>query len=141
MIFIRLTPAYAGNIARYPQHKTRIQAHPRVCGEYAVLSGFPDFVAGSPPRMRGISDRRKISADMLRLTPAYAGNIEGSSISKSRRTAHPRVCGEYDEDDIGVDDPNGSPPRMRGILICHHDVLSALRLTPAYAGNIDHAGR
>ena len=51
----RLTPAYAGNIDICRDRNDRIEAHPRIRGEYfGVLEGRAD-VLGSPPHTRGIS--------------------------------------------------------------------------------------
>ena len=64
--------------------------------------------------MRGKAGRAAIIKDITRITPAYAG--------KSQRTLAIQ------------DEPQGSPPRMRGkgIEACFH--VQQLRITPAYAG-------
>ena len=48
----------------------------------------------------------------------------------------PRVCGEYKEDDNGIDRITGSTPRMRGIYSDRAEDATKIRFNPAYAGNI-----
>ena len=72
---MRLTPAYAGNMDQQWEFVLRIQAHPRIRGEYSTFaSQFPDPV-GSPPHTRGISSCKRNFIYILGLTPAYAGNM------------------------------------------------------------------
>ncbi len=48
---------------------------PRACGEYVYDGGLAYAELGSPPCMRGIFCKAKDPSIMIRLTPAYAGNI------------------------------------------------------------------
>ena len=93
---MRLTPAYAGNMDQQREFVLRIQAHPRIRGEYSTFaSQFPDPV-GSPPHTRGILELFLIEEFLIRLTPAYAGNILPKTLTASLIKAHPRIRGEYD---------------------------------------------
>ena len=69
-----LTPAYAGNtdpsVVKIPVHR----AHPRVRGEYRILSAVGTVCPGSPPHTRGILDLARAHLANPGLTPAYAGN-------------------------------------------------------------------
>ncbi len=68
-----ITPACAGKrvcpLHRSPWHRD----HPRVCGEKIEMPYELLLKEGSPPRMRGKGNHRRIKADRRRITPAYAG--------------------------------------------------------------------
>ena len=69
----RITPADAGKTYNPQIPDSRIQDHPRGCGEnlsYPILSGMR---TGSPPRMRGKLEDRVSQHNHLRITPADAG--------------------------------------------------------------------
>ena len=92
--------------------------------------------AGSPPPTRGISIRNDRKSNRIRITPAYAGNIDLLPVPNRSPKDHPRLRGEYSWARSESGGNEGSPPPTRGILCkwcisCHH-----LRITPAYAGNI-----
>ena len=75
-----LTPAYAGNIALSPSYRNVLEAHPRIRGEYFVLSVLAPNVSGSPQHTRGISAVHPHRAFICGLTPAYAGNIKSAEV-------------------------------------------------------------
>ena len=89
---------------------------------------------GSPPRVRGKDDRRRMSASEQRITPACAGKRVIPDTHRPCIRDHPRVCGEK----IRVASPRitqrGSPPRVRGKVAerCYTDC--ACGITPACAG-------
>ena len=67
--------------------------------------------------MRGTWGGKFEFLGVVRITPAYAGNIcffaENASLPKD----HPRICGEhYDADAVG-NYVTGSPPHMRGTYL------------------------
>ena len=71
----RFTPAYAGNIICALGDCRQRQVHPRVCGEYDRTAMCVILITGSPPRMRGISNKTAQYITKYRFTPAYAGNM------------------------------------------------------------------
>ena len=107
-------PAYAGK--RHDELGRRLegQDHPRVCGEkfraYAKI--WNEW--GSPPRMRGKVIPCLLSLNHERITPAYAGKSDVSSVFVHALGDHPRVCGEKRCCLFSCFRRSGSPPRMRG---------------------------
>ena len=73
---------------------------------------------------------------LFRFIPAYAGNIVQPFEYISRKTVHPRVCGEHICVSGSVINRYGSSPRMRGTYRLHSLVCYKIRFIPAYAGNI-----
>ena len=70
---IGITPADAGKTSTAIVKVPRGWDHPRGCGEnFDVLIIHPKQV-GSPPRMRGKPDGRRVSYAKYRITPADAG--------------------------------------------------------------------
>ena len=131
-------PAHVGNISFLLNRICYFQVHPRVCGEYSMIS-FPVVKAiGSTPRMRGIYPCRKTYRVILGFNPAYAGNIFFCSHVRSFAQVQPRVCGEYVVRSQSITDRTGSTPRMRGILLNKSIFDVTLRFNPAYAGNIPY---
>ena len=49
----RITPACAGKTAPRPSSCSRLEDHPRVCGENTEKIGQKGGPKGSPPRVRG----------------------------------------------------------------------------------------
>ena len=103
--------------------------------EYScTLLKFPDLV-GSPPLTRGIRKPRCLILNLLRFTPAHAGNTLLNQLNQSWYRVHPRSRGEYCPGKPLYLQFIGSPPLTRGIP-CEddrHDGTS--RFTPAHAGN------
>ena len=84
--------------------------------------------------MRGKGKRSITGAELLRITPAYAGKRKTKAGYHTVTRDHPRLCGEKGEkvgDAIGG---AGSPPPMRGKVVYQRIVLDDTRITPAYAG-------
>ena len=90
----RITPAYAGKSAANTWITNKIKDHPRVCGEKNVCIGVPDWIIGSPPRMRGKVEHGYHFHFGNRITPAYAGKRYGIIPCADKGGDHPRVCGE-----------------------------------------------
>ena len=85
--------------------------------------------------MRGTLPRLLLIVRDMRFIPAYAGNTNMISISFATPSVHPRVCGEHQRQNLDLDSPDGSSPRMRGT---HEHRASGHRrgwFIPAYAGN------
>ena len=50
----RITPACAGNTQTCAMVSCKTRDHPRVCGEYKIITTKEEIESGSPPRVRGI---------------------------------------------------------------------------------------
>ena len=115
MFLSRFTPACTGNTMQ-PQTKMALNAvHPRVYGEYFMRLCVYITFNGSPPRVRGIRQRKrgmkmtdrftpactgntleKLNANnQPRFTPACTGNTDNKAGEVGQGTVHPRVYGEY----------------------------------------------
>ena len=70
--------------------------------------------AGSSPRMRGKPFRKTAFSGIPGLIPAYAGKTVVKHATKAVGPAHPRVCGENQDENILNLTQAGSSPRMRG---------------------------
>ena len=110
------------------------QKYPRVCREKSRSWRTRRSVRGSPPHMRGKAGNLGKEADVVRITPAYAGKRCCAPLSVYRYKDHPRVCGEKKEFPELSGLKLGSPPRMRGKEVQHGIMLVAGGITPAYAG-------
>ena len=112
---LHITPAHAGNTGCSRRPRRSLRDHPRACGEYRFHG----------PRCRSRPG----------ITPAHAGNTR----CRCRRLActrdHPRACGEYQPGQVVVQPLQGSPPRMRGILLSMGYPSVSKGITPAHAGN------
>lgn len=87
---------------------------PRVCGEKILCFFHGLGLPGSPPHMRGKGPASAGSVFPQRITPAYAGKSFTRQGSLTLDPDHPRVCGEKARTLIVQNEPQGSPPRMRG---------------------------
>ena len=136
----RITPAHAGNTncTRTPCRTNG--DHPRACGEYPTPGRSASKTLGSPPRMRGIRNRLRNSLAGSRITPAHAGNTPWTTSNEKKTRDHPRACGEYPPLIHFRASKQGSPPRMRGILLFGGVLPGITRITPAHAGNTKTQG-
>ncbi len=136
----RITPACAGNTPATSLASDLDLDHPRVCGEHTVEPVDVLAAGGSPPRVRGTLVPGVGDVDVVRITPACAGNT-AVAIQESRRCQdHPRVCGEHFAIEVGVGWCAGSPPRVRGTLLDCFAGSGSTRITPACAGNTAKRG-
>ena len=132
----RLIPAGAGNIRGCVLGACHERAHPRGCGEHVISLLAICWFLGSSPRVRGTSCVSAFSCGCAGLIPAGAGNITPSEAPKNRPRAHPRGCGEHEENSGGGGKTAGSSPRVRGtckVIILETDPSG---LIPAGAGNM-----
>ncbi len=84
--------------------------------------------------MRGKGVIGVICRAFFGITPAYAGKRAGRCPDGCTPWDHPRVCGEKARTLIVQNEPQGSPPRMRG-KDSRVDILCFdVGITPAYAG-------
>ena len=73
VIFLGITPAYAGKSVAQAALNVIMRDHPRLCGEKSNAPPQNYTLKGSPPPMRG-KERPEIIANFCkRITPAYAG--------------------------------------------------------------------
>ena len=135
-MFARLIPARAGNIPCATGSPALAAAHPRSRGEHRRKPWKASLRRGSSPLARGTFGVGLSGGASLRLIPARAGNIRGSTPAASRQAAHPRSRGEHaiaDTKDRGI---AGSSPLARGTLYINRRGNAGLRLIPARAGNM-----
>ena len=130
----RITPAYAGKRDMPALRSVSTWDHPRLCGEKTKSHCRFSSSKGSPPPMRGKVFEFPFSISVPRITPAYAGKRTGIPLSRLSRKDHPRLCGEKSnslkKSKIGL----GSPPPMRGKVLCSDRHVLEQGITPAYAG-------
>ena len=84
--------------------------------------------------MRGKVHRGGDRNRRRRITPAYAGKRSIAYTVISARQDHPRLCGEKFLVYTGLYPTRGSPPPMRGKVVCKSHLANGIRITPAYAG-------
>ena len=132
--FDRITPACAGRSHNILRQRLPHQDHPRVCGEKSFSSARRLPATGSPPRVRG-EGLCVLCRERLRgITPACAGRRVNSVLLPRTVEDHPRVCGEKVLSYQTEKTDTGSPPRVRGEVVCSLVALQAGRITPACAG-------
>ena len=129
-----ITPAYAGKRVVKNMKNTAYRDHPRVCGEKLRKTAVSVRELGSPPRMRGKVGARGIFRFGPGITPAYAGKSHATVRCAESCWDHPRVCGEKIPKNRFRSGKRGSPPRMRGKVLCFRQVRQSGGITPAYAG-------
>ena len=92
--FYGITPACAGKSLICGFLLPRSGDHPRVCGEKLIRLALPDFLQGSPPRVRGKVCHPHLKKPFPGITPACAGKREPPPAFRACGRDHPRVCGE-----------------------------------------------
>ena len=130
----RITPAYAGKSRTVCGIRSKLEDHPRLCGEKLDAVTVLISTLGSPPPMRGKVVRCFGCRSKRRITPAYAGKSLFPPFLRQCPEDHPRLCGEkfvwryvnYEE--------VGSPPPMRGKEEHRAIARAEQGITPAYAG-------
>ena len=93
-IFLRITPACAGNSIFLRRQSEPPRDHPRVCGEQCLPIMPWLTMPGSPPRMRGTEGGDLRAGHAERITPACARNSASTGLRGWIIEDHPRVCGE-----------------------------------------------
>ena len=84
--------------------------------------------------MRGKVNFPASNVVRIGITPAYAGKRGKRRNRKNSGRDHPRVCGEKLAIENKVNEPQGSPPRMRGKAKVWPISTRCWGITPAYAG-------
>ena len=131
----RFIPAPAGNRAMLRSAPTRNTVHPRACGEQLILRSFKSGQIGSSPRLRGTASFATFRPGSYRFIPAPAGNSWVYRHWPSRKTVHPRACGEQLGMPTQAVTENGSSPRLRGTDAPKQTRKGKNRFIPATAGN------
>ena len=110
----RLIPARAGKTPRSTSANLRTWAHPRACGENALVAQPSPISSGSSPRVRGKRPVAPRGRPVGRLIPARAGKTSHGAKPRPWRSAHPRACGENRTAEPHRRRRWGSSPRVRG---------------------------
>ena len=134
-VYLRITPAHAGNRPCFLKCLCVWQDHPRACGEQLNIPPKLVTAQGSPPRMRGTASAASDAVRVTGITPAHAGNSKLSLYLGERDWDHPRACGEQNHTRPRNRQESGSPPRMRGTVVLKAIRVRTDRITPAHAGN------
>ena len=109
-----LIPARAGKTVRGVCGRPGRGAHPRACGENRYNRTLAASLAGSSPRVRGKRGRRFRTRSVVRLIPARAGKTSCTPGRTPPPAAHPRACGENNQESARMRVERGSSPRVRG---------------------------
>ena len=136
---VRIIPAHAGNTPPVTIRSTRLEDHPRACGEHASGLAPASTPVGSSPRMRGTHSRPRPRPGSPRIIPAHAGNTQRSTSPACRPADHPRACGEHTDRRTNYKSRPGSSPRMRGTQRGTGRRCRCYRIIPAHAGNTEAA--
>ncbi len=131
----RFIPACVGNRCSGPDSRISKSVHPRVCGEQSAFSRAAAACTGSSPRVWGTDSLVRDLATYNRFIPACVGNRGKTRALKSRRTVHPRVCGEQLNYRCLMINPRGSSPRVWGTVSDSPDEMEIFRFIPACVGN------
>ena len=112
--YLRITPAYAGKSRTVCGIRSKLEDHPRLCGEKLDAVTVLISTLGSPPPMRGKAVSGQSPPTRYRITPAYAGKSSAACCASDLDRDHPRLCGEKPVGKLFSGKKTGSPPPMRG---------------------------
>ena len=110
----RFTPASAGNIRGELTKALDSEVHPRIRGEYSVVTQVFKGVGGSPPHPRGIFTVAFAISPAPGVTPASAGNMLDHKTHRRYDQVHPRIRGEYSDTVAEVAEDLGFTPASAG---------------------------
>ena len=91
----RITPACAGTTNLNNNFNVDMRDHPRLCGDYWLVSNSRLYNPGSPPPVRGLRVGLAFITKKIRITPACAGTTMVVGFSFCPARDHPRLCGDY----------------------------------------------
>ena len=134
-LYLRITPAYAGNTKSISAASSVRRDHPRLRGEHREFPASVAVSLGSPPLTRGTLLLPAARMGDFGITPAYAGNTLFLSFFFSPLQDHPRLRGEHDTCADFACVRLGSPPLTRGTPAARQCGNRHNGITPAYAGN------
>ena len=111
---LRFSPALAGNTTteRPPPEVAAVQ--PRARGEHLRAPQAQGIPCGSAPRSRGTREQRQEDLNIIRFSPALAGNTRTGTAHPPRRAVQPRARGEHPRSPRCSVSLVGSAPRSRG---------------------------
>ena len=132
-----IIPALAGNTHRRWGYGETQRDHPRACGEHGKMASIQQGSSGSSPRLRGTPSDLFMSASLIGIIPALAGNTIACLSVIARRRDHPRACGEHLSDFPLLSLVLGSSPRLRGTLSPTTRISNVARDHPRACG--EHA--
>ena len=89
-----------------------------MCGENFRQCDFVSYQKGSPPHVRGKHPTQTTIQIGDGITPACAGKTIEDSATSSSDGDHPRMCGENLSKNHVIIYRQGSPPHVRGKLLC-----------------------
>ena len=135
----RVIPAWAGNIYQGNSKATTQAGHPRMGGEHTTLAGSGSRNFGSSPHGRGTCVLAFGSVSLLRVIPAWAGNIRRKEALVKSLPGHPRMGGEHSETCKTASMNHGSSPHGRGTFGCGIVQHDQMRVIPAWAGNMNRS--
>ena len=84
--------------------------------------------------MRGKAGSRRMPKPSEGITPAHAGKRYAVTAPRAAWPDHPRPCGEKSQTATADRLIYGSPPPMRGKVMCSYAPAWLRRITPAHAG-------
>ena len=84
--------------------------------------------------MRGKAAESEENIPINRITPAYAGKSQTTSLTRSTSRDHPRLCGEKQPPNRRTIRPPGSPPPMRGKVMASQRYTTTRRDHPRLCG-------
>ena len=136
-----IIPAYAGSTPTAALGSGLREDHPRIRGEHASVAKRMSPVLGSSPHTRGAQHQLRITNEVKRIIPAYAGSTLPHEIVQEMREDHPRIRGEHGLCDLGPEVQPGSSPHTRGARADEPRHRRRQRIIPAYAGSTVSASR
>ena len=114
----------------------------RICSrQKSIRSGTARDSFSQAPHMRGKVIVDLVLTERHRITPACAGKRWIMMKPGWRCRDHPRVCGEKIVQFVLSAEHAGSPPRMRGKVLCYSCVPATLEDHPRMCGEKDRLRR
>ena len=138
---VGITPAGAGKTIRRCPESATARDHPRRCGENFTRQRGHVLQPGSPPQVRGKQSPCCGDYRAARITPAGAGKTAHADGFADFVRDHPRRCGENPVTAYICSRVLGSPPQVRGKLLCWFCKNCLHRITPAGAGKTRQRGK
>ena len=117
--------------------KIYYQDHPRIRGTNEIDIYKRKCKLGSPPHTRDKWKSASRTSSPEGITPAYAGQIPSFSAMVRKSEDHPRIRGTNDNRRFMTINQEGSPPHTRDKFLPLVCLLTEIRITPAYAGQIE----
>ena len=130
----RYTPTRVGTSSLPPRGRPSPSVHPHACGDFSAAVAGMHGRRGTPPRVWGLLRLLLETGDSLRYTPTRVGTSSRHRSMARIPTVHPHACGDFVPDDLDAAAPDGTPPRVWGLLKNRLKKATALRYTPTRVG-------